>query len=256
MSSISITSETPNGTKPFISSNLIKFQSTEAALDVCQTNFEARRLHILDSPLVAGAVLRLCDTSSDMETFKRTAGYLGGIIVADALNNSISSRHPRSVTTPNQRYLTASTLIQDDMAFVIIPRAGLAFREGIDAHVPNAHQYFLDMKRDELTHDPLMIADKMPKNLKGKEVFVCDPMLATGGSAEVTIETAFERGARYVHMLAMIPAPQGTARLLKAFPDNFDITTTQLHWGVNDNAYIVPGLGDAGDRFFGAYENE
>jgi len=191
-----------------------------------------------------------------METFKRTASYLGGIIVADALNNTTSARLRRSVTTPNQRFLTVETLIQDDMAFVIIPRAGLAFREGIDAHVPNAHQYFLDMKRDELTHDPLMIADKMPKSLKGKEVFVCDPMLATGGSAEVTVETAFERGARYVHMLAMIPAPQGTARLLEAFPENFDITTTQLHWGVNDNAYIVPGLGDAGDRFFGAYEKE
>ncbi len=137
------------------------------------------------------------------------------------------------------------------MAFVPILRAGLGMVDGALEVIPRARVGHLGMQRNEETHEPESYYDKLPRDIASRHVYVRDPMLATGGSAEAAVKYLREAGvAGTIRFLCLVSAPEGIERLLAA-DDDLIIYTCAIDDGLNENAYIVPGLGDAGDRIFG-----
>ncbi len=230
----------------FLSS--LSFQDSTAAISECEEAYKLGRLDIVDGPLVADAVLTMCDQHTGTAEFNRSSDYLGGLIIAHAVENSTFSEKRRTVLTPNMKRFGMPIIAKDSVEFVIIPRAGNAFLAGIQQHMPHAARRHIEMHRNEVTLEPVIGRIKMPERVDGKHIYICDTMLATGGSIKSTANIAFNRGAKTVTALSMIASPQGVAELLRSFPDNFNVVSTLLHWGLNDNGFIVPGLGDAGDR--------
>ena len=136
------------------------------------------------------------------------------------------------------------------LAVVPILRAGLGMVDGILSLIPAAKVGHIGLFRDETTHEPVEYFCKLPRDISEREVFVVDPMLATGGSASAAIDMLKKRGAKKIKFLCIIAAPEGLERLRKDHPD-IDIYIGNLDEKLNDDKYIVPGLGDAGDRIFG-----
>ena len=136
------------------------------------------------------------------------------------------------------------------MAIVPILRAGLGMVNGIHALIPSAKVGHIGLYRDHETHEPHEYYCKLPENIDQREVYVLDPMLATGGSAEAAIQFIKDRGCTNIKFLCIIAAPEGIKRLHAAHPD-VHIYAGQVDKCLNENCYILPGLGDAGDRIFG-----
>lgn len=145
---------------------------------------------------------------------------------------------------------TAQELKGKKLAIVPILRAGLGMVDGMLSMIPAAKVGHIGLFRDENTHEPVEYYCKMPEDISEREVFVVDPMLATGGSASAAITMIKNRGAKKLHFMCIIAAPEGLERLRKDHPD-VDIYIGVLDEKLNDNKYIIPGLGDAGDRIFG-----
>jgi uracil phosphoribosyltransferase len=145
---------------------------------------------------------------------------------------------------------TAQELKGKKLAVVPILRAGLGMVEGMLNLIPAAKVGHIGLFRDEKTHEPVEYYCKMPVDISEREIFVVDPMLATGGSASAAIEMLKKRGAKSIRFMCIIAAPEGLERLRKDHPD-VDIYIGALDEKLNENKYIVPGLGDAGDRIFG-----
>ena len=138
----------------------------------------------------------------------------------------------------------------EDVAIVPILRAGLGFVDGMLSLIPNAKVGHIGMYRDPKTHEPVEYYCKLPSDIDSRETFVVDPMLATGGSACDAITQIKKRGAKNINFMCLIAAPEGIEALQKAHPD-VDIYIAAKDECLNENAYIVPGLGDAGDRLYG-----
>ena len=138
----------------------------------------------------------------------------------------------------------------EDIAIVPILRAGLGFVDGMLALVPNAKVGHIGLYRDEITHEPKEYYCKMPKDIDKRKIFVVDPMLATGGSAIAAIDFIKKRGGKDIVFMCLIAAPEGLNALMNAHRD-VDVYVAALDDHLNENAYIIPGLGDAGDRLFG-----
>ena len=138
----------------------------------------------------------------------------------------------------------------EDIAIVPILRAGLGFVDGLLALVPNAKVGHVGLYRDEKTHEPVEYYCKLPSDIEKRQIFVVDPMLATGGSAVAAIDFIKQRGGKNIIFMCLIAAPEGIATLQAAHPD-VDIFAAARDEKLNENAYILPGLGDAGDRLFG-----
>lgn len=136
------------------------------------------------------------------------------------------------------------------MAVIPILRAGLGMVDGILTMIPTAKVGHIGLQRNEETHEPEEYYCKLPEDIEEREVFVVDPMLATGGSSSAAIKMLKDKGCRKIHFLCIIAAPEGLERISKDHPD-IDIYVGALDEKLNDNKYIVPGLGDAGDRIFG-----
>lgn len=136
------------------------------------------------------------------------------------------------------------------MAVVPILRAGLGMVEGMLAMIPAAKVGHIGLYRDPKTLEPVEYYCKLPSDIANREVFVTDPMLATGGSATAAITLLKEKGAQKIHFMCIIAAPEGVKRMQKEHPD-VDMYIGALDENLNDHGYIVPGLGDAGDRIFG-----
>ncbi len=136
------------------------------------------------------------------------------------------------------------------MAVIPILRAGLGMVDGILAMIPTAKIGHIGLQRNEETHEPEEYYCKLPEDIEEREVFVVDPMLATGGSSSAAIKMLKDKGCRKIHFLCIIAAPEGLERISKDHPD-IDIYVGALDEKLNENKYIVPGLGDAGDRIFG-----
>ncbi len=133
-----------------------------------------------------------------------------------------------------------------------ILRAGLGMVDGIMKLIPAARIGHIGMYRDEETLEPVEYFVKLPDDIDQREVLLVDPMLATGGSADMAIDALKRRGADKIKLITLVSAPEGVAAVQKAHPD-VDIYTAGLDEGLNENGYIVPGLGDAGDRLFGTH---
>ena len=145
---------------------------------------------------------------------------------------------------------TVKMLAGKDVAIIPILRAGLGFVDGMLEIIPNAKIGHVGLYRDPVTHEPVEYYCKLPEDIDKRRVIIVDPMLATGGSAVAACDFVKSKGAKDISLMFLIAAPEGIDALTKAHPD-VDIYIAAKDEKLNENAYIVPGLGDAGDRIFG-----
>ena len=206
------------------------------------------RLVVLDHPLVAHklAVLRDKDTPSNI--FREALKEIALLEVYEATRTLPTS--PVQIETPVAQ-ASCQTIKGNEPVIIPVLRAGLAMQEAFMTLIPTAQIAHLGMKRDEKTHEPHTYYANIPDSVAERPVFLVDPMLATGGSLVAAIEAVRKRGAKDVTCVVIVAAPEGVRRAFEYDPD-IRIVAAALDEGINDDAYIVPGLGDAGDRIFNA----
>ena len=202
---------------------------------------------ILDHPLIKHKVAIMRNKNTGTKEFKEVAKEIAMLMCYEATRNL--SLKDVEVETP----LTTTTcqmLSGRKLAIVPILRAGLGMVDGMLALIPSAKIGHIGLYRDEETLEPVEYFCKMPPDINERDIFVVDPMLATGGSACDAIKMLKQRGAVNIKFLCLIAAPEGIKKLQDTHPD-VDIYCAALDDHLNENGYIVPGLGDAGDRIFG-----
>jgi uracil phosphoribosyltransferase len=209
------------------------------------------QVHVADHPLVAHKLTTLRDERTDSPTFRRLADELVTLLAYEATRGIRVSTV--EVTTPVAA--TTGVKLADPRPLVVpILRAGLGMLDGMVRLLPTAEVGFLGMIRDEETLQVSTYADRVPHDLSGRQVFALDPMLATGGTLMDAIDLLLGRGATQVTAICLLAAPEGVARLRAAYDErSVDVTvvTAGLDERLNEKGYIVPGLGDAGDRLYG-----
>jgi uracil phosphoribosyltransferase len=209
------------------------------------------QVHVADHPLVAHKLTTLRDARTDSPTFRRLADELVTLLAYEATRGiRVESVE---VTTPVAT--TSGVKLADPRPLVVpILRAGLGMLDGMVRLLPTAEVGFLGMIRDEQTLQVSTYADRVPPDLSGRQIFALDPMLATGGTLSDAIDLLLSRGATDVTAICLLAAPEGVARLRAAY-DGRDVAvrvvTAGLDERLNEKGYIVPGLGDAGDRLYG-----
>ncbi|WP_441251483.1 uracil phosphoribosyltransferase [Kitasatospora sp. McL0602] len=207
------------------------------------------RLHVVDHPLVAHKLSTLRDERTDSPTFRRLTDELVTLLAYEATRDVRTEQV--EITTPVA--VTIGTRLSYPRPLVVpILRAGLGMLDGMTRLLPTAEVGFLGMVRNEETLEASTYATRMPDDLSGRQVYVLDPMLATGGTLVAAIRMLIERGATDVTAVVLLAAPEGVAvmeRELAGLP--VTIVTAALDERLNENGYIVPGLGDAGDRLYG-----
>ncbi|AXK36412.1 uracil phosphoribosyltransferase [Streptomyces armeniacus] len=207
------------------------------------------RIHVADHPLVAHKLSTLRDERTDSPTFRRLADELVTLLAYEATRDVRTE--PVDITTP----VTATTgvrLTHPRPLVVPILRAGLGMLEGMTRLLPTAEVGFLGMIRDEDTLQPSTYATRIPGDLSGRQVYVLDPMLATGGTLVAAINELISRGADDVTAICLLAAPEGVGlmeRELSGTP--VTVVTAAVDERLNEAGFIVPGLGDAGDRMYG-----
>ncbi|MBO9577525.1 MAG: uracil phosphoribosyltransferase [Microbacteriaceae bacterium] len=207
------------------------------------------RVHVADHPLITHKLTVLRDATTPSSTFRALAKELVTLLAYEATRDV--RVEPIEIQTP----VTATTGVQiasPRPLVVPILRAGLGMLDGMTALLPTAEVGFLGMVRNEETLQPTTYANRLPDDLSGRQVFVLDPMLATGGSMLAAIRYLFDRGARDVTAVCLLGAPEGLGLLEEALPgENVHVVLGALDERLNEKGYIVPGLGDAGDRLYG-----
>ncbi|MCG7288406.1 MULTISPECIES: uracil phosphoribosyltransferase [Micrococcales] len=208
------------------------------------------RLHVADHPLVAHklSVLRNKETSSP--TFRKLVDELVTLLAYEATRDVRTE--PVEVVTPVAT--TTGVKIAEPLPLVVpILRAGLGMLDGMTRLMPTAEVGFLGMQRDETTLEAITYANRLPEDLTGRQCFLVDPMLATGGTLVAAIDYLFARGARDVTAVCLLAAPEGLKVVEEAVGDRGDVTVVvaAVDERLDENAYIIPGLGDAGDRLYG-----
>lgn len=207
------------------------------------------RVHVADHPLITHKLTALRDKSTPSPQFRALVAELITLLSYEATRNV--RVEPITVQTPVAAY-TGLTISKPVPLVVPILRAGLGMLDGMMAVLPNAEVGFLGMARDEETLLPSTYAERLPRDLSGRQCFVLDPMLATGGSLGAALDFLFQRGASDVTAICILGAPEGLQRLERETAGR-DVTLVlgALDERLNENGYIVPGLGDAGDRLYG-----
>ncbi len=208
------------------------------------------RLHVADHPLVAHKLTVLRDKSTASPNFRLLVDELVTLLAYEATRDVRTVDAP--ITTPVTD--TVGTKIADPQPIVVpILRAGLGMLEGMTRLLPTAEVGFLGMQRDEETLEAITYANRLPDDLSGRQCFLLDPMLATGGTLVASINYLLDRGARDVTAVCLLAAPEGLKVLEEAIGDRADVTVVvaAVDQRLDENAYIVPGLGDAGDRLYG-----
>ena len=201
----------------------------------------------LKHPLVEHKLAILRDKKTGTKEFREIISELATILCYEAMKDAES--YETEIETPIQK-MTTHKIDENHYAFVPILRAGTGMLDGIINVVPNAKIGHIGMYRDEETFEPTVYFFKVPKDIDKREVIILDPMLATGGSGLDAIELLKKEGVTKIKFLCIIAAPEGIERLEKAHPD-VQIYCAAIDEKLNENAYIIPGLGDAGDRIFG-----
>ena len=205
------------------------------------------KVYVFDHPLIQHktALMRRIDTS--VKDFRELAKEVAMLMGFEATRNL--PLEDVEIETPMCK-TTMKMLKGEDIAIVPILRAGLGFVDGMLALVPNAKVGHVGLYREPETHQPVEYYCKLPIDIDKRQIFVVDPMLATGGSAAAAIDVIKQRGGKNITFMCLIAAPEGIEVLQKAHPD-VDIYIAAKDDHLNENAYIVPGLGDAGDRLYG-----
>ena len=201
----------------------------------------------MDHPLVAHKLTILRDKDTSVKDFREIVSEIGMLITYEATRDLPLTE--KEVETPICK-TTAPTLKGKKFAVVPILRAGLGLVDGVLRMVPSARVGHIGMFRDEETLEPHVYFCKLPKDVAERDIMVVDPMLATGGSADAAISALKERGCNNIKLMVLVAAPEGIARIQSSHPD-VDIFCGVVDKGLNERGYIVPGLGDAGDRIFG-----
>ena len=201
----------------------------------------------LKHPLVEHKLAILRDKKTGTKEFREIVSELATMLCYEAMKDA--KMYETEIETPLTK-MKARKIDEDKYAFVPILRAGTGMLDGIINLVPNAKIGHVGMYRDEETFKPNVYYFKVPKDIDKREVFILDPMLATGGSALDAIELLKEKGVKKIKFLCIIAAPEGIKLLKEKHPD-VQIYTASIDERLNEKAYIVPGLGDAGDRVFG-----
>jgi len=208
------------------------------------------RLHVADHPLIDHKLTVLRKQETDSPTFRLLVAELVTLLAYEATREVRTE--PVTITTPVAT--AVGTKLSSPKPIVVpILRAGLGMLEGMTRLLPTAEVGFLGLQRDEKTLEAITYANRLPDDLTGRQCFVLDPMLATGGTLIAAIEYLFERGARDVTAVCIIAAPEGLAAVEAVVGDRADVkvVVAAVDERLNDKAYIVPGLGDAGDRLYG-----
>lgn len=202
---------------------------------------------IFDHPLIQHKLTMMRDKNTGSMKFRELVREVGTLMVYEITRDlpleDVEIETP--VTT-----MTAKMIAGKKMAIVPILRAGLGMVDGILELVPAAKVGHIGLYRDPETHQPVEYFCKLPQDLTEREIYVVDPMLATGGSAAAAISMLKEKGATAIKLICLVGCPEGVKFMQEAHPD-VDIFLAALDEKLNDHCYIVPGLGDAGDRIFG-----
>jgi uracil phosphoribosyltransferase len=205
-------------------------------------------VHIVRHPLVHDALAILRDSTTPPELFRRMAVRISLLLAAEATRDLPSEEV--TVTTPLQP--AAGRRITGDVVVVPVLRAGLGMLDAILELIPSARVGHIGLQRDEMTAVASRYYSKLPKDLKDSFVLMIDPMLATGGSAVVALDMLREVGARAARMICIVAAPEGIALVERHHPD-VEIFAPVVDTGLNEHKFIVPGLGDFGDRLYGTH---
>lgn len=205
------------------------------------------RLNVLEHPLIAHKMSIMRDGSTAPSQFRQLVHEVAMLEVYEASRDLATE--PVEVETPLRRTV-GKRIAGEKLAVVPILRAGMGMLDGVLSAIPSAAVGVLGMERDEQTHQPHEYYAKMPRGVADGTVFLIDPMLATGGSALSAIHYLREQGVCDIRFLVLVAAPEGVRAVLQEDPD-VRIWTCALDDGLNEQAYILPGLGDAGDRIFG-----
>lgn len=207
------------------------------------------RVFVADHPLITHKLTVLRDIKTPQPTFRLLIEELMTLLAYEATRDV--RVEPVEIETPVAS--TTGVRLNEPLPLIVpILRAGLGMLEGMVKLVPTAEVGFLGMVRDEQTLQPTTYAERLPDSLAGRQCFVLDPMLATGGSLAAAVEFLFARGADDVTAICVLGTPEGVAALRETVGDR-DLTLVlgALDEGLDERAYIVPGLGDAGDRLYG-----
>ena len=208
------------------------------------------RLHVADHPLISHKLTVLRDKDTPQPTFRLLVDELVTLLAYEATRDvrTVDLQVETPVATTTGTHLASPVPI-----VVPILRAGLGMLAGMTRLLPTAEVGFLGLQRDEETLQAITYANRLPEDLAGRQCYVLDPMLATGGTLVASIDYLFERGARDVTCICLIAAPEGIEMVERHVGDRADVTVVvaAVDERLNDKAYIVPGLGDAGDRLYG-----
>lgn len=205
------------------------------------------KVYVFDHPLIQHKVSLMRQTSTNVKEFRELAKEISTLMGFEATRDL-----PLKEVEIETPICSAKVKMLDgeDIAIVPILRAGLGFVDGILALYPNAKVGHIGLYRDPETHKPVEYYCKLPVDIDKRKIFVVDPMLATGGSAVAAIDFIKQRGGKDIVFMCLLAAPEGLDVLQAAHPD-IDIYIAAKDSHLNENAYIVPGLGDAGDRLYG-----
>ena len=205
------------------------------------------KIYVFDHPLIQHKVAKIRDKDTSTKDFRQIVKEIAMLMTFESSRDlplkEVEIETPICKTKVN-------VLEGLDVAVVPILRAGLGMVDGVLEIIPNAKVGHVGLYRDPETHEPVEYYCKMPEDIDKRKIFVTDPMLATGGSAAAAIDFVKQRGGKDIVFMCLIAAPEGIEALKKAHPD-VDIYIAAKDECLNENAYIVPGLGDAGDRIFG-----
>ena len=202
---------------------------------------------VMDHPLIQHKIGMIRRTETGTKDFRQTIGEIANLICYEATRNLKLA--DVEIETPICK-TTVKELAGKELAVVEILRAGLGMVDGILRVITTAKVGHIGLYRDPETLEPVAYYCKLPEDCDRREVFVVDPMLATGGSSVAAIRMLKEKGCKSIHFMCIIAAPEGVERMQREHPD-VDIYIGALDEKLNDHGYIVPGLGDAGDRIFG-----
>lgn len=203
-------------------------------------------LHVLDHPLIQHKLTLLRDKETGTKEFREIVGEIASLMCFEATKDLTT----RDVTTETPIGMAHTKVLSEPVTVVPILRAGLGMVDPIINLIPNAKVGHIGLFRDPDTHEPVKYYCKMPDDIAEGKVIIVDPMLATGGSAAAAISFIKEYGCKSITLMDIIAAPEGVKVVQENHPD-VEIYVAAVDEKLNDNAYIVPGLGDAGDRIFG-----
>lgn len=208
---------------------------------------EYKNVFIFDHPLIKHKISILRDKNTGMKQFRELIEEITTIMTYESMRDIVLE--PVEVETPLEKTMQFR-VPEESIAIVPILRAGLGMVNGVHRVFPTARVGHIGMYRNEETLEPCEYYCKLPEGIENKTVFLVDPMLATGGSACDALNALKKRGCRNIKLMSIIAAPEGVEKVATSHPD-VQVYVSTLDRCLNENGYILPGLGDAGDRLFG-----